>query len=115
MTTTTNLAAQSLTAKILANRATTGGTMNERQKRLDRIERRKNADVLSPPPAEPTATDRLIAQALDYSAAADKNRHDEAMEAAHTEGLQATIKALAIVAQVSEADAHEMFMAALPD
>jgi hypothetical protein len=69
----------------------------------------------APCPRHATAKDALIAQAIDYSAAADKARHDEAMEAAYTEGLQATIKALAIVAQVPEADAHEMFMAALPD
>lgn len=57
----------------------------------------------------------MLAQAIDYSAAADKARHNEAMEAAYTEGLQATIKCLGILQGISEADAHEMFMEALED
>lgn len=55
----------------------------------------------------------LLAQAKDYSAAADKYRQVAVLEAAYTEGLQATIKALGILQGISEADAHEMFMEAL--
>lgn len=57
----------------------------------------------------------MLTQAIDYSAAADKARHEAHLEAAYTEGLQATIKCLGILQGISEADAHEMFMEALPD
>lgn len=55
----------------------------------------------------------LIAQAIDYSAAADKARHDDAKEAEHMAAFHATIKALAIVMNADEADAHEAFISAL--
>lgn len=58
--------------------------------------------------------DALIQQGVDYSTAQDKAfmAHDQIGEARASEGYEATVKALALVADVDVAQANEMILTA---
>lgn len=79
-----------------------GTTMNDRQKRLERIERRKNADVFR----IEQAADTIRIRAIQHTIAADKAgvADDDLDEVRHTAKAEALVWALAVITGRDEAE-----------
>lgn len=84
-----------------------GTTMNDRQKRLERIERRKNADVFDLTETRiEQAAEAIRLRAIQHTIAADKAgvADDDLDEVRHTAKAEALVWALAVITGRDEAE-----------